>query len=55
MNMLDWTHSGFMNLSARIPATSSKTREALALRNHVPRDRDEYSPWRRTNLALASR
>ena len=29
--MLDWTHSGFsVDASIRIPATSGKTREALA-------------------------
>jgi hypothetical protein len=30
-NMLDWTHSGFsLDMSVKIPAGSSRTREALA-------------------------
>jgi hypothetical protein len=46
-NMLDWTHSGFsVDSSVKIPATSSKAREALA--KYIARPhREEYSPYRR--------
>ena len=67
--MLDWTHSGFsVDLSVKIPATSSKAREALA--QYISRPpvslskmlldeheasvlyRSEYNPYFKTNARL---
>jgi hypothetical protein len=68
-NMLQWTHSGFsLDMSVRIPANSSKTREALA--QYIARPpvslskmlveeheasvlyRSEYNPYFKTNNRL---
>ncbi len=68
-NMLDWTHSGFrVDLSVKIPATSSKAREAFAqytarppvsLKKMLVEEhagsvmyRSEYNPYFRTNSKL---
>jgi len=68
-NMLNWTHSGFsVDISVRIPATSSKAREALAqyisrapvsVKKMLVEDhassvlyQSEYNPYFRTNSKL---
>jgi hypothetical protein len=64
-NMLDWTHSGFsVDLSVKIPATSSKAREYIArapvslkkmlVEEHAGSvlSRSEYNSYFRTNSRL---